>query len=89
MPKKRTECPKTAALLPLSLRELEVVQMVLKGYDDQRIGARLFITRDTVQSHKRNIRRKLGLQPRLPFTRVLVEYLAGWSYERKKDLGRA
>jgi DNA-binding NarL/FixJ family response regulator len=68
-----------AILVRLSLGELKVVQLILQGYDDQQIGRWLSITRNTVPSHNRNIRTKLGLPSRVPIARALIELLTGRS----------
>lgn len=54
-----TEIRKTADLKNLSDREIEVLKLINKSYTD--IGKLLFISRDTVISHKKNIEMKLGI----------------------------
>lgn len=43
----------------LSHREIHVLELVSNGYSSEKIGAQLFITAETVNSHRKNIRRKL------------------------------
>jgi DNA-binding CsgD family transcriptional regulator len=45
---------------PLSDRELEVLGLVAQGLPSAEIGARLFITEDTVKTHLRRISKRLG-----------------------------
>lgn len=53
------EMRKAADLKNLSDREIEVLKLIDKSYLD--IGKLLFISRDTVISHKKNIEMKLGI----------------------------
>ena len=46
-------------------RELEVLRLVEKGYKDREIADRLFIHFVTVQTHIRNMRRKVGVSNRM------------------------
>ena len=71
--------PVSSALIPLSLRELEVVQLALKGFNKPQIVIRLFLTRDTVQCHNETIRHKCGLPPRVAMTKAMVELAGGLS----------
>lgn len=45
---------------PLSPKELEVLQLVADGKDSREIASSLFITENTVESHRSHIMRKLG-----------------------------
>lgn len=49
---------------PLSRRELEVLQLIARGFSNQEIGDRLFITLMTVKGHNRRIFAKLLVQRR-------------------------
>lgn len=51
-------------LEPLSPREREVLQTLVKGYTYEEIGAQLFISAGTVQAHLKKIYRKLGVNSR-------------------------
>ncbi|WP_347372557.1 response regulator transcription factor [Aequorivita sp. Q41] len=45
----------------LTKREAEVIQMVCKGYNSNEIAEKLFLSSFTVQTHRRNIFRKLNI----------------------------
>lgn len=47
--------------LPLSAREKDIIDLVALGLDSQAIADRLFISKNTVDTHRRNIKAKLGL----------------------------
>lgn len=49
---------------PLSPRELEILQLIGKGFSNQEIGKRLFLALDTVKGHNRRIFEKLQVQRR-------------------------
>jgi predicted ATPase/DNA-binding CsgD family transcriptional regulator len=49
---------------PLGQRETDVAQLVADGLSNKEIGARLFISERTVESHVRNILNKLGFNAR-------------------------
>ena len=46
----------------LSSREREVLQLVLKGFSSKEIGQQLFVSMNTVNTHKRRIKEKLGVR---------------------------
>jgi len=51
--------------LGLSAREVEVVELLMKGFSNKEIAGRLFISTDTVKKHTYNVYRKLGVQNRV------------------------
>ena len=59
-----------ASAAPLGKREAEVARLVANGLSNKQIGARLFISERTVDSHVRNILNKLGFNSRAQ--------IAGW-----------
>lgn len=44
----------------LTRREVEILTLVARGYNNPQISERLFISRCTVEQHRKNIIRKLG-----------------------------
>ena len=56
----------------LGKREAEIAQLVAEGLSNKQIGARLFISRHTVDSHVRNILNKLGINSRTQIAAWLV-----------------
>ncbi len=59
-----TNVPVEKVCLPahnlLSAREVEVLLLLAQGYKSEEIGEQLFISKSTVQTHRRNILRKTG-----------------------------
>lgn len=53
----------------LSSREREVLQLVLKGFSSKEIGQQLFVSMNTVNTHKRRIKEKLQIRR---FIEILV-----------------
>ncbi|MEV0382062.1 LuxR C-terminal-related transcriptional regulator [Nonomuraea sp. NPDC050643] len=56
--------PAPPGLDPLGKREAEVARLVADGLSNKQIGARLFISEHTVDSHVRGIMNKLGVNSR-------------------------
>ncbi|MDF1508995.1 response regulator transcription factor [Robertmurraya sp. DFI.2.37] len=54
--------------IPLSTRELELLQLVAKGLSNKEISKALFISENTVKSHLKNILSKLHLDNRVQLT---------------------
>ncbi|WP_028298306.1 response regulator transcription factor [Olivibacter sitiensis] len=46
----------------ISRRETEIVRMMSLGYNSRQIGKMLFISEQTVQTHRRNVIKRLGLR---------------------------
>ncbi|KKE79266.1 MULTISPECIES: response regulator [Bacillaceae] len=59
---------KTIKKTPLSTREMEVLQLVAKGFSNREISESLFISEHTVKSHLKNILSKLHLENRVQLT---------------------
>ena len=62
--------PDDASMAPLGKRETDVARLVADGLSNKQIGARLFISERTVDSHVRSILNKLGFSSRAQ--------IAGW-----------
>ena len=69
--------PATAA--PLSLRETEVLRLIAWGNTNKEIAARLDLSVKTVEAHKANGMRKLGMCGRIDVVRYAL--LQGWLHE--------
>jgi DNA-binding NarL/FixJ family response regulator len=52
------------ALDPLSPRERDILNLLALGYTNQEIGAKLFVSVRTVDTHRAHIMRKLHLETR-------------------------
>ncbi|WP_297332870.1 response regulator transcription factor [Flavobacterium sp.] len=74
--KMKTEKPKGQDI-PLSKREMEIVKLVGEGKTSQEIADMLFIEKSTVDTHRKNILKKLNLQGKSELLR--------YSMERKYD----
>jgi len=60
----------------LSEREAEVLRLIASGYSNKEIAARLSLSVKTVEAHKANAMRKLGLTGRIDIVKYAV--LQGW-----------
>jgi DNA-binding NarL/FixJ family response regulator len=67
------------ATTPLTGRETEVLRLVAVGHGNNEIAERLDISVKTVELHKSNAMRKLGLTGRVDVIRYGV--LRGWLYD--------
>jgi len=54
--------PHAASLAPLSVRERQITLMIKNYMTNEDIAARLHISPETVRTHRRNIRKKLGMK---------------------------
>lgn len=54
----------------LSVREREVLFLIMQGYNSEEIGDRLYISKSTVQTHRKNMLRKTGCSS----TPALISY---------------
>ncbi len=57
----------------LTTREREVIQLLAEGYKNGEIAARLFISARTVEIHRANLMRKLGLRNYADLVRYALE----------------
>jgi two-component system response regulator NreC len=60
----------------LSEREAEVLRLIASGYSNKEIAGRLSLSVKTVEAHKANAMRKLGLRGRIDLVKYAV--LQGW-----------
>jgi DNA-binding NarL/FixJ family response regulator len=60
----------------LSERETEVLRLIASGHSNKEIAARLSLSVKTVEAHKANAMRKLGLNGRIDIIKYAV--LQGW-----------
>jgi DNA-binding NarL/FixJ family response regulator len=56
--------PPRAGELPLTTREVEILQLVAAGFTNGEVARRLWVTEQTVKFHLRNVYRKLGVANR-------------------------
>jgi len=57
----------------LSYRELEIIQLIVNGMTSDAIAEHLYISKHTVQSHRKNILRKLSLHSKAEIVRFAYE----------------
>ena len=60
----------------ISERESEVLRLIASGYSNKEIAARLDLSVKTVEAHKANAMRKLGLNGRIDIVKYAI--LQGW-----------
>ena len=70
---KRTTC-KAQVTGKLSEREIQVIALFVKGFTEEEIAERLFISKSTVHNHTTHIYTKLGLTGSTNPDRLLVSY---------------
>ncbi len=63
-----------AARPRLTARERQVLQAIAEGYTSAAIAAQLFVAASTVEVHRRNIMRKLGLHNVAELTRYAIRH---------------
>ena len=61
------------ALAGLTRRELEVLQLVARGHTNQETADRLFVSVKTIETHRANIMRKLGVSSRAQLVRFALD----------------
>ena len=62
--------------MTLSDREAEVLRLIASGYSNKEIASRLSVSVKTVEAHKANAMKKLGLTGRIDIVKYAV--LQGW-----------
>jgi DNA-binding CsgD family transcriptional regulator len=58
--KKKMNYPAEPPPLKLSMREIEVLGLIMQGYTNNEIAEKLFVCYETVKSHRKNILQKTG-----------------------------
>ena len=56
----------------LSPREKEVLQLLAEGLSSPEIGQRLYVATTTVETHRRNVMRKLGIHNVADLTKYAI-----------------
>jgi two-component system, NarL family, response regulator NreC len=64
--------PAVASRVPLSGREREVLQLLAEGLSSPQISQRLFVATSTVETHRRNIMRKLAIHSVADLTKYAI-----------------
>lgn len=72
----RSQRPAHAAQMPLSVREVEVLDCVAQGLSNKEIAEALFITEQTVKNHMTSVLRKLEVTDRVQAVLYAVKH--GW-----------
>ncbi len=57
---------------PLTLREREVLKLIAEAYTNKAIGETLKLSEKTVESHRANLMRKLGMRDRVELVRYAI-----------------
>jgi DNA-binding CsgD family transcriptional regulator len=57
----------------LSRREMDVIHCLTKGLSDNEVGEKLYISRQTVHTHIKNIYKKLGAKSRIELYRMVIQ----------------
>ena len=60
----------------LSIREMEIVQLILRGHSSRSIGERLHISADTVKAHRKHIHAKLKVSSQAELFSLFLDALA-------------
>ena len=76
---KTVQAPGPEPTTPLSPRETEVLRLIAWGNTNKEIAARLDLSVKTVEAHKANGMRKLGMRGRIDIVRYAL--LQGWLHE--------
>ena len=57
---------------PLTLREREVLKLIAEAFTNKEIGETLHLAEKTVESHRANLLRKLGMRDRVELVRYAI-----------------
>lgn len=69
-----TSLPGLAKINQISKREWEVLRLLSRGWKNEEIAKSLFISVKTVQTHVKNIFRKMGCKCRLEAALLFIEH---------------
>lgn len=72
----RSVAPRGENNQPLTDRESEVLRLIALGYSNKEIGTNLDLSVKTIEAHKSNAMRKLGIAGRIDIVRYAI--LQGW-----------
>lgn len=76
--KKKLNCPIEINNQKLSIREIEVLGLIMQGYTNEAIAKKLFISFETVRSHRKHILQKTGAKN----TAALITYYHQTFFEK-------
>jgi DNA-binding CsgD family transcriptional regulator len=71
-----THCLQVLKSGQLTFKELEIFSLTKKGMSCQEISEQLFISLETVKTHRKRIIRKLGLHGKQEFRKFIMNLLA-------------
>jgi two-component system response regulator DegU len=71
---KKAPAPKPSLSIPLSPREVEVLELLVRGQSNQHIADDLSISMSTVKNHVHHIIRKLGVSDRVQAAILAIEH---------------
>ncbi len=66
---------KTKKITLLTQREIEVIQLLNEGYNGPAIAQKLFVSYNTIQTHKKNIRQKLEAHSTVQLLNAAKEFI--------------
>jgi DNA-binding NarL/FixJ family response regulator len=72
--KERAAAPNPSLSAPLSVRELEVLGLLVRGHSNQQIARELSISVSTVKNHVHRIIDKLGVSDRVQAAILAIEH---------------
>jgi len=70
---KDTEKSETYKEVPLTKREIEILKFIAEGHSNQEIANKLFISYNTVDTHRKNIMHKLSIKNTAGLVRYAIE----------------
>ncbi|MEO8513630.1 MAG: response regulator transcription factor, partial [Ignavibacteria bacterium] len=70
---KETEKTDAYKEVPLTKREIEILKLIASGYSNQEIANILYISYNTVDTHRKNIMHKLAIKNTAGLVRYAIE----------------